>query len=142
MRVLVSKPGQVSVEFLLLAGVLLLLVLILGGFSLFVFSDSSSSNQIQNSLRSLQTAVNHVNALGPGNSVVVLISLPSTVQRGFVGGLSGKELVLLATTQSGDQNFFVYTDANVFGSIPGSLGSYSVRVSSDYNGVSLQTLGG
>jgi hypothetical protein len=137
-----KRSGQVSVEYLVLTILLLGFVIILGGIAFIVFSDSFSSNQVLDSLRILQTAVNHVNALGPGNSVVVSISLPQIVVDSNVGGVSGKELVFVVSTIGGDQPVWIETDANVLGSLPKTQGTFPLRISADVNGVLIQDVNG
>ncbi len=137
-----KAAGQISVEYLLLTILVLGFIAILGGAAFIIFSDSFSSNQVQDSLRILQTAVNHVNALGPGNSVLVSVSLPQTVVDSNVGGLSGKELVFVVSTVGGNQGFWIETDANVTGSLPKTQGTFPMRVSADTNWVMIQDVNG
>jgi hypothetical protein len=129
-------------EYLVLAVLLLAFIAILGGAAFILFSDSFASNQVYDSLRSLQTAVNHVNGLGPGNSVVVSVSLPPSILDSNVGGVSGKELVFVVAGINGNQSFWIETDANVFGSLPKTQGTFSMRISSDVNGVFVQDVNG
>lgn len=137
-----AATAQVSVEYLLLTVLLLGFIAIVGGIAFIIFSDSFSSNQVQDSLRILQTAVNHVNNLGVGNSVIVSISLPQTVVDSNVGGLSGKDLVFVVSTQLGNQEFWVSTDANVMGHLPKSQGPFRIRISADVNYVTVQDING
>lgn len=137
-----GRFAQVSVEFLILSIVLLGFIAIVAGIAFTIFSDSFSNNQVQDSLRTLQTSVNHVYGLGAGNAVVVSVSLPQTVFDSFVGGLSGKELGFTVSAANGDQNLFVWTDANLTGSLPSVAGKYSVRVISDVNSVIIQPITG
>ncbi len=136
-----KAAGQIAIEFLLLAVFLLAIITIVGGFSLLFFSDSVSNSQVRDALRVLQTGVNHVYGMGPGNTVVVSVSLPQNVLDSNVGGLSGKELAFTVAGFGGNQSYWAMTDANVIGTIPSSLGTFSVRVTSDVNHVLLALVG-
>lgn len=137
-----NSAGQASIEFLMLTIILLAFISILGGLAFITFSDSSATNLVQDSLRVLRTAVNHANALGPGNAVVVSINLPGPVKNSAVGGVSGKELIFTLSTGTGDRNYWVSTDTNVVGSLPKSAGLFSVRIVADVNSVSVMDLNG
>lgn len=137
-----SRSAQASVESLLLTGILLLFIGIVSGVAFVIFLDSSASAQARDSLQILQTAVNHVYSLGPGNSMVVNVSLPTNLSGSDVGGQSGKELVLVLPSFSGDQNYWVETDVLVVGSLPTHGGLFPIRVTADANSVSVVPLGG
>jgi hypothetical protein len=109
---------------------MLLFVAVVGGSSFLTFSESVASATVSDSLRNLQNGVNQVYSLGPGNSLVVGISLPASVMSSTVGGLTGTEVGFDVSTAFGSKSFFVYTDANVVGALPTKQGNFRVRLES------------
>ncbi|MBU0636134.1 hypothetical protein KKE06_03855 [Candidatus Micrarchaeota archaeon] len=137
-----KKRGQVSFEFLVLVGFILVFIAIIASVAFMIFSDSFTSQQTTDAVQILEKSVNHVYGLGAGNVVVISITLPGTVSDSFVGGLSGKELGFTATTLAGDQNYWIQTDSTVTGFLPTASGTFSIRVRADVNAVTLETVTG
>ncbi|MFH0955576.1 MAG: hypothetical protein V1777_05715 [Candidatus Micrarchaeota archaeon] len=135
------RTGQIGIEFLSVAAVLLAIVAVLAGLSFLLFSDSVATSQTNDAVLSLTNSINHVYRQGTGNAVTVRITLPQNLKTSFVGGLSGKEIGFTLATTFGDQNFFSYTDANVAGSLPIIPGTFLIRTASQDLNVWVQQVG-
>ncbi|MDO8625225.1 MAG: hypothetical protein Q7R47_04015 [Candidatus Diapherotrites archaeon] len=120
---------------------MLLFVAVVGGSSFLTFSESVASQTVSDSLRTLQNGVNHVYSLGPGNSLVVDVSLPSSVVDSNVGGLTGTELGFDVSSAFGSKGFFVYTDANVAGALPKHAGNFRIKLVSLGSDVNVAVIG-
>lgn len=140
-RVFIGKKAQVGIEFLSIAAVLLAIVAVLAGLSFLLFSDSVATSQTNDAVRSLSNAVNHVYRQGKGNAVTTKIVLPQNITASIVGGLTQKEIGFTLRTTFGDQNFYVYTDANITGSLPSSAGTFVIRSLSQDANVLVQQVG-
>ena len=72
--------GQVAFEYLILTAFLLIVAIILFAYSFFVLVENSKISVALSSVRSLAAASGQVSVLGPGNAVIVRISLPDNVE--------------------------------------------------------------
>ncbi|MBS3061941.1 MAG: hypothetical protein J4215_05150 [Candidatus Diapherotrites archaeon] len=138
----VSSRGQSSLELLVLTVVMLLFIAVVGGSAFLTFSESVSSSMAMDSLRNIQTGINHSYALGPGNVLIVEIALPASVSDSNVGGLSGREVGFDLSSPFGVRNYFVYLDANVKGSLPVKGGAYKIKLVSLGSDVNISVVSG
>lgn len=129
-----DKKGQIATEYLVMTGVMLIIIAILAGYGITVYTETVSINQTKDSLEDLKLAANWVYALGEGNSVVVKIILPYGVTDTSV---VGKAIYVNATSFGSSYEDFVETDANLHGSIPTSPGIHHIEVRAVDGNVSL-----
>jgi uncharacterized protein (UPF0333 family) len=129
-----EKKAQVATEYMLVIGMLLVMVAGLAGYSLFMYSETVTLNEVKDSLNDLQAAVNRVYSLGEGNSVIVKIALPAGVTETRV---IGNAIYITTTLFAATSQDFVQTDANVHGSIPAEAGIHYIEVKATDGNVSL-----
>jgi hypothetical protein len=117
--------AQASVEYLTLFGSILIIVALLAGYSLVVYSETIAGSQIQSALDKTTVAAKNVYSIGEGNSLVIEITLPSGVNE-FTA--NEKHLLIRATTFSTNSSTISEFDFNVSGSLPTSQGTYDIEV--------------
>ena len=82
-----SRKGQVGIEYMVLAGVLLLAVGAIFGYSLLTSQSAIRFDKTRNAVQSLARCADQAHALGAGSKIYVEIDLPENIT-GFV--LSGQ----------------------------------------------------
>ncbi len=117
--------AQASVEYLTLFGTILIIVALLAGYSLVIYSETLASNQIGSSIKKVEIAAKNVYSLGEGNSLVIEISLPSGVN---AFEAVNKHILVEANTFSAVASSIAEFDFNVSGSLPTSEGTYDIEV--------------
>ncbi len=70
------KRGQISVEYIVILGVILLAIVILVYFSFSKASQETNLNDAENAIATLQSALDRIYTLGPGNQEVVKVIFP------------------------------------------------------------------
>jgi len=105
------------------------------GYSLVMYHETVTLNQVKDVMQDLELAVNQVQALGEGNSVIVKIALPNGVTETIV---AGQAIYITYTTIGTSSQSMVETNANVHGSLPISMGVHYIEVRSVDGNVSLQ----
>ena len=132
-----GEKGQVATEYLLMVGILLIIVSGLAGYSLLMYNETVSINQVKNSLNDLQAAVNRIYNLGEGNSVVIKIVLPNGVSEARV---EGKAIYMTSAAFGTSSENLVETDADLQGSLPIETGIHYIEVKATMGNVSLSEI--
>jgi len=117
--------GQVTTEYIILVGALLIILAIVASYALTVYYETVRVNQARNVVVTLGNAADSVYSLGPGNSTVVKISMPFGVTETRA---QGKEIWITLETAGQQSDYVVATNGPVSGTIPSSEGIHFVRV--------------
>lgn len=104
------RRGQVSVEYLVLTGFLLMIVGVMIAFALFSFNESSNLVKAEGSVIEIINQSNWVASLGNGSKVFFEIEVPEGVQSFEI---NNKQVRLVLTTASGDTDIFSYAKPNL-----------------------------
>lgn len=126
------KKGQISYEYVMLVGVILVIMIPLFYFSFSKVSDTVRINQAEESVSVLAKAADTVYALGPGSKSYVWITVPSGVVSTSV---NNKEILLRLSIFGSISDFHAAAKANVSGSFPFSQGTYKMSATMLENGI-------
>ncbi len=129
-----SRKAQVSIEYLSTISVLLIAIAVLVGYAYVVYPDYVKISTMNNSLRSLKSAVNSVYSLGPGNSETVSIEIPSEMQSAVVIN----NMIRFTYLDGSETGIFV--NPNIHGSLPTAKGTYTILVRAVDENVLLQEI--
>ncbi len=116
------KRGQVSVEYIIIIGIILVITIPLFYYAIREPSRSLKANQAADTVNVLARKADSIAALGPGSRDYVWISIPGSVTNVLIGNRS----VSLHLSDLGD--ITAYTHANVTGFLPIAQGTYRVVV--------------
>jgi hypothetical protein len=113
-----------AIEYLLVTGFQLALITILAGYGFMLYFDTVKNTQMTNSIDSLVEGANRAYSLGPGNVLVVQITLPDGTTASSVGSptpryfdfdISGMDLQGIV-------------NPNLSGTLPTGPGTYNIRM--------------
>lgn len=137
-----TQKAQASVEYLILVGTILIIIAALAAYSFTSFSNAISTNQLVDSSKKIESAINYVSALGEGNSVVVSISLPSGVTKFGAASPINKSFEIETTLAGPTLKDVVEVDANVSNNIcpPNCEGTYDIKVTNTPGSVTLNVI--
>ncbi len=116
------KKGQVSVEYIIIIGIILVVTIPLFYYAVREPSRSIKLNQASDTVEVLARKADSIYALGPGSRDYVWISLPGGIDYSLIQNKS----ILLRLAALGD--IVSYTRANVTGYLPITPGTYRVVV--------------
>ncbi|MBI2673403.1 hypothetical protein HYX19_04025 [Candidatus Woesearchaeota archaeon] len=126
------KRGQISYEYVMLVGVILVVMIPLFYVSFSKLSDTVRVNQAEEAVSVLAKTADTVYSLGPGSKSYVWITVPS----GAVStSISNNELLLRLSIFGSISDFHANTKANISGSFPSSQGSYKMSATMLDNGI-------
>ncbi len=111
-----QKRAQVSVEYIILIGVLLMITIPIFYYALNTSSQTIRLNQAEDVIESIVNAADNVYALGPGTKNYVWVHIPSGVQSFSIGGTDNKEFMLKLQIFSGVSDFHVDSKASLVAS--------------------------
>ncbi|MBI2545680.1 hypothetical protein HYV81_00705 [Candidatus Woesearchaeota archaeon] len=120
-----GKRGQVSFEYIVIAGILLVITL---PFFYYAFSESNTAiklNQADDAVKSIARAADTVYSLGPGSKLFVVVSIPDGVQN---TSITSKTVQLQLSIYGGVSDIYANTKANLTGSIPTARGTYKLSL--------------
>ncbi len=120
-----EKKAQVSTEYLVLVGFLLVLITVLSSYALFSYSETNKTTQANNALIKLKNSAENIYAFGPGNKDVVKIFLPQGTTNSDVSGILISFDVNFA---GGTETIYSYVDVNVSGTLPSTDGIHFIRL--------------
>ncbi|MDP2666414.1 MAG: hypothetical protein Q8P05_02860 [Candidatus Diapherotrites archaeon] len=105
-----SSRGQVGFEYLIFTTFLLIVVVILFAYAFTIYSQSIQLVQTQAAVDSLSSAVDFVYAKGPGNSILLNITLPQGLSE-----LRVDQNYVIATLHQGGSptHVFAFTKAHI-----------------------------
>jgi len=130
--------GQVAVEYLMLAGFLLLFVGAFVGFSLTLYYDSVKASALNDSMVSLRDAADKVYSLGKDNVIVVQINLPDDV---IGSGVVENNFYFIRNFNGNPSYSYAAVNPQLLGSLPSSQGIYKIAVKALDSNVSFSVVG-
>lgn len=117
--------SQAALEYLLVVGLSLAVIIPVFYYSLTHSSDSIAVSQAQNTVNTLAKAADYVYSLGEGSSSKVLISIPKNVLN---TSTQNKTISIRLQTSSGISDITATTKATVSGTLPNVSGNYNIFV--------------
>lgn len=120
-----QQKAQVSVEYLTIVSVLLIVIGVFFGYSMFTYNQSSQNYSIKTAVDSLAQAANQVHALGPGNVRIVKLTLPEGIDSVSV---TQRTIVYELQSQGGINQAWAITNADLNGSLPTTSGLHIIKV--------------
>lgn len=120
-----NKTSQVSIEYLMVAGVILVVMIPIFYYSVSESSSQIRMNQAEDAVNSLAKAADSVYALGPGSREYVTITIPSGVTGSYI---NGSEIALMMQTGGANADILVNAQATMIGNIPLDIGTHQVPV--------------
>lgn len=125
------ERGQVSIEYVVIMGFLLLLIIPLTAYSFIEVKRSTQMNNAEDTVNTLANAADEVYALGPGSKKYVQITIPGGVTQSSV---SNREVQFKMTIFGGTSDVFAPTKAELEGAIPTTSGPHRIYVEMQANG--------
>ncbi len=136
------KRGQVSIEYIMITGLLLLVTIPLFAYAFVEVSRSVQMNHAEDAVNTLANAADTVYSLGPGSKKYVWITTPGGVTQSCVGSVEGsltctnsKEVSMKMYIFGGESDVFAKTKPTIVGSIPTAKGPHRIAVESLGSGV-------
>lgn len=136
------KRGQVSIEYIMITGLLLLVTIPLFAYAFIEVNRSVQMNHAEDAVNTLANAADTVYSLGPGSKKYVWITTPGGVTQSCAGLVEGsltctnsKEVSMKMYIFGGESDVFAKTKPTVIGSIPTAKGSHRIAVESLGSGV-------
>lgn len=126
------KRGQVSIEYIMIIGLLLLVTIPLFVYAFVEVKRNVQMNHAEDAVSTLANAANTVYALGPGSKKYVWITTPGGITQTHV---EGNEISMKMYIFGGESDVFASTKPTVIGSIPTGQGAHRVAVESLGSGV-------
>ncbi|MBU0460443.1 MAG: hypothetical protein KKH52_04600 [Nanoarchaeota archaeon] len=120
-----KRKAQASMEYIVIIGIVLVLLIPLFYFAINKSSESIKVNQAEQVVQSLSQAADEVYTLGSGTKKYVWVSIPGSVQSTSVGD---SEIVLVIGMGEETSDIVGSTKAPVTGSIPLMKGTYKISV--------------
>jgi len=120
-----ARKAQVSVEYIILVGVLLIVLIPLFYYSLTNASEKVKLSQAENTILTLAKTVSEVTALSPGTKKYATISIPGGVQSTMI---NGSEITLTFIKGGKNSDYTSVVRAIVVGNIPTQKGIYRIPV--------------
>ncbi|MFH1249236.1 MAG: hypothetical protein V1660_03720 [archaeon] len=122
--------AQISFEYLLMVG---LIILLLGPVFYYSFSTSVQTikmNEADNLVKSVANTADTLYSLGIGSQDTIQVKVPGGVRNITI---SGKEIVLTLSIFNGNSQISQETKGNITGSIPIKEGTYHVTIKNENN---------
>lgn len=119
------KRGQISVEYLILIGVIFLAIIPIFYYALQQSSQNVRMNEANDFVSTLASTADMVYALGPGSQDYVKVVMPGGVEN---VSISRNEISLKVRIFGGIADIFAYSKANLIGSISTGSGSRHISV--------------
>ncbi len=117
--------GQASVEYVILVGILLVILIPLFYYAFTTSSEKVKLSQAESTVYSLATAADEVYALSPGTKKYVWISIPGGIESSV---LNGSEITLRVHTSGGGSDYTAFSKSIIVGNIPTEKGVYRIPV--------------
>ena len=113
------RNGQASVEYVILVGILLVILLPLFYYAFMTSSEKVKWSQAESTIYSLAKAADEVYALSPGTKKYVWISIPGGIERSII---NGSEVTLVVHTGGGSSDYTAFSKAIIVGNVPTEKG--------------------
>ncbi|MFH1636825.1 MAG: class III signal peptide-containing protein [Candidatus Woesearchaeota archaeon] len=118
-----GKRGQISMEYIMLLGVLILALIPLFYYSYDKINYEIKINLANDAVSSLAKAADIVYSLGPGAKRYVEITIPRGVINSYI---NGTEIVLILSGRAGENHIHATSIATLSGSLPNASGTYRI----------------
>lgn len=105
-----KRRGQISIEYLVLTGFLLITVGIMTAFALYSFNENSNLVKAESAIIKIVNQSNWVASLGDGSKVFFEINVPEGVQSFEI---NNKQVRLVLNTAAGNTDVFSYAKPNL-----------------------------
>jgi len=132
------KKAQSSMEYVILAGILLVVLTPLFYYAFNKSSENIKLSQAEDLVESLAKAADDVYALSPGTKKYVWVSTPGSVEEAQV---DASEISVTISIFSGSSDITAVTKATITGEIPINKGTYRIPVEHLDSGVVLIGIG-
>lgn len=119
------KKGQVSIEYMMVAGLLLLVIIPLLAYSFIEVQRSIQLSHAENVVNTLSNAADTIYSLGPGSKKYVDVIMPGGITQTLV---NDTEISMKIRIFGGESDFFADTKPIVIGSIPTEKGQRRIAV--------------
>lgn len=123
----VLKKAQVSMEYVVIVGVILVALIPLFFYSISKINSQIKVDQADAAVVNLANAVDSVHSLGPGSRKFIQVTIPSGVVSATA---SGKIVQLKVNIYGSTSDFYANTITNITGSLPNQSGTYTLLVDS------------
>ncbi|MEK6817075.1 MAG: class III signal peptide-containing protein [Nanoarchaeota archaeon] len=128
---MLKKRGQVSVEYIMIVGIVLLLLIPIFYVSSEKISNEVKVSQANDAVTSLARAVNVVYSLGPGTKRFIEITIPGGVESTEV---NGKLIQIRLHLFGGTSDVYATAITNVSGYVPSERGTYHLPLEAQEDG--------
>lgn len=128
---MLKKRGQVSTEYLMIVGIVLLLLIPIFYISAQKVNNEVKVNQANDAVTSLARAVNVVYSLGPGTRRFIEITIPGAVESTEA---NGNLIQIKLHVFGGTSDVYALTITNVSGYIPSEKGTYHIPLEAQEDG--------
>lgn len=126
------KKAQAALEYLILVGVLLVLLVTLFNYVFYYSSQNLKIEQADDAVQTLGKAADTLYTLGPGNRDFVWVTIPGSVSETKVE----ENLILIKLfVYGGQSDIYVRTNAQLNGTLPTSKGRYKIKLETLDSGV-------
>ncbi|MBT4631146.1 class III signal peptide-containing protein [Candidatus Woesearchaeota archaeon] len=119
------KRGQAAMEYLILVGVLLVVLVPLFNYISYYTGQNIKIDRLDDAVQTLGKTADSLYALGPGNKDYVWITLPSGIIRTDV---SLNEILIVTNVFGEESDFYYITKGTVIGSIPNDKGTFKMEL--------------
>ena len=127
-----NKRGQISLEYVMIVGAVLLITIPLFFYAIYEASYKIRLNQADDAVNTLVKAADTVYSMGPGSKKYVWVSIPSGVESSLV---DENDVQLTLSIFGGSSDIHAFSKAVLVGSIPEGKGTYRIPVESLEAGV-------
>ncbi len=125
LRSMQNKRGQISIEYLMILGAILIITIPLFFYAIYETNYKVRLNQADDTVHTLSNAADTVYSMGPGSKKYVWISIPSGVTSSFV---NESEITLTLNIFGGSSDVIGTSKAVLVGSVPTGKGTYRIAV--------------
>lgn len=115
--------GQAAIEYLMVAGFVIAIMVAVFSFAVFYSADSVASAQAQDAVNAIAKMADSAYSTGKGSFLKTTVALPEGVVSSSV---NGKFVTITIRTSAGTSTIVASTIANVNGSIPSTRGVFAV----------------
>jgi len=119
------KRGQISVEYIMIAGAILLVTIPLFFYAIYETNYKIRLNQADDAVNTLANAADTVYSMGPGSKKYVWVSIPSGVDSSLV---NESMIQLTLSLFGGSSDIHASSKAVLVGSVPTGQGTYRIAV--------------
>lgn len=129
-----EKRGQVAIEYMMIIGLVLLVLIPISYYSLKEIRTSSIENSAEDTVRTLALAADEVYALGPGSRKLAEVNMPEGIIQAVIGcpgtcsDNAEREIILKVFVYGHEADIFARAKSWVQGNVSTSAGRKSVEV--------------